>query len=108
MQMTVRANSGVMTLINLFAVDPNNQEQLVAVLKEGTEGLMSKIPRYISASVHISKDGRRVINYSQWRSAKDIEAMRLNPDVAPYMKRVAALGTFEAIACEVGYVHHAG
>jgi Antibiotic biosynthesis monooxygenase len=107
MEMTIRANSGVMTLINVFAVDPDNQHKLVEVLKEGTEGLMSKMAGYISASVHISKDGRRVINYSQWRSVKDIETMRHNPDVGPYMRRVAALGTFEAIACEVNYVHHA-
>jgi quinol monooxygenase YgiN len=93
------------TLINVFTVDPENQQGLVAVLKEGTEGLMSKLAGYISSSIHIGKDGRRVINYSQWKSAKDIDTMRQNPDVGPYMKRVAALGTFEAIACEVSYVH---
>jgi quinol monooxygenase YgiN len=105
MEMTIRANSGVMTLINVFTVDPENQQKLVAVLKEGTETLMSKRDGYIAVSIHVSKDGRRVINYSQWRSVKDIEAMRQHPDVGPYMKRVAALGTFEAIGCEVSYVH---
>src|SRR5262249_57673037 len=108
MEMTIRANSGVMTLINVFAVDPENQQRLIAVLKEGTEALMSKLAGYISASIHVSKDGRRVINYSQWKSVKDIEAIRQHPDVGPYMKRVASLGTFEAIACEVSYVHHGG
>src|SRR5262249_28611614 len=44
--------------------------------------------------------------YSQWKSVKDIEALRRDPDVEPYMRRVADLGTFEAIACEVSYVHH--
>src|SRR5215475_9201869 len=105
MEMTIRANSSVVTLINVFAVDPENQQRLVAVLKEGTEALMSKQTGYISASIHVGKDGRRVINYSQWKSVKDIEAMRQHPDVGPYMKRVADLGTFEAIACEVSYVH---
>jgi quinol monooxygenase YgiN len=108
MEMTIRANSGVMTLINVFAVDPESQQRLVAVLKEGTEALMSKRRGYISASIHVSQDGRRVINYSQWRSVKDIEAMRQHTDVGPYMKRVAGLGTFEAIVCEVSYVHHGG
>jgi quinol monooxygenase YgiN len=108
MVMTIRANTGVMTLINVFTVDPENQQRLVAVLKEGTEALMSKRAGYISVSIHVSKDGRRVINYSQWRSVKDIEAMRQHPDVGPYMKRVAGFGTFEAIACEVSYVHQGG
>jgi quinol monooxygenase YgiN len=105
MEMTIRANSGVMTLINVFTVDPENHRKLVAVLKEGTETLMSKCDGYIAASIHVSKDGRRVINYSQWRSVKDIEAMRQHPDVGPYMKRMADLGMFEAIGCEVSYVH---
>jgi hypothetical protein len=103
--MTIRANSGMMTLINVFTVDPENQQKLVAVLKEGTDTLMSRRDGYVAASIHVSKDGRRVINYSQWKSVKDIEGMRQHPDVAPYMKRVAALGTFEAIGCEVSYVH---
>ena len=38
MEMTIRANSGVMTLVNVFAVDPDNQHKLVEALKEGTEG----------------------------------------------------------------------
>ena len=108
MEMTIRANSGIMTLINVFAVAPENQQTLVAVLKDGTEAIMSKRAGYISASIHVSKDGRRVINYSQWKSINDIEAMRQHPDVGPYMKRLASLGTFEAIACEVSYVHHEG
>jgi Antibiotic biosynthesis monooxygenase len=105
MEMTIRANSGVMTLMNVFTEDPENQQKLVAVLKKGTETLMSTRDDYIAASIHVSKDSRRVINYSQWRSVNDIEAMRRHPDVGPYMKRVAALGTFEAIGCEVSYVH---
>jgi Antibiotic biosynthesis monooxygenase len=105
MEMTIRANDGVVTLINVLSVDPENQQRLVGVLKDGTEALMSKRDGYIAASIHISKDGRRVINYSQWRTVKDIEAMRQHPDTAPYMKRVAGLGTFEAIACDVSYVH---
>ena len=84
MEMTIRPNSGVITLINIFAVNPENQQRLVAVLKEGTEALMSKLAGYISASIHVSKDGRHVINYSQWKSVMDIEAMRPDPDVGPY------------------------
>jgi heme-degrading monooxygenase HmoA len=76
------------------------------LLKEGTETLMATMPGYVSASAHQSTDGRRVINYAQWRSLKDIEAMRQHPAVGPYMQRVAALAQFEAIACDVSYVHH--
>lgn len=72
----IRPNSEIATLINVFVVEPNNQEKLIQALKEGAETLMSKQPCYISASFHKSQDGRRVINYAQWRSPKDIEAFR--------------------------------
>jgi quinol monooxygenase YgiN len=91
----------------VFAVEPEHQRDLIDLLKEGTEDWMSRMPGYVSASAHKSKDGRRVINYSQWRSVPDIEAMRQNPDVQPYLQRVAALAKFEAIICDVSYLHHA-
>jgi quinol monooxygenase YgiN len=106
MEMTIRTNSEVITLINVFTIEPEHQQQLIQLLKEGTETLMATMPGYVAASAHKSKDGRRVINYSQWRSPQDIEAMRQQPAVGPYMQRVAALATFEAIACDVSYVHH--
>jgi quinol monooxygenase YgiN len=109
MEMMIRANSGGHDADQrLCPMDPENQQRLVALLKENTEALMSKRAVYISASIHVSQDRRRVINYSQWKSVTDIEAMRQHPDAGSYMKRVAGLGTFEAIACEVSYVHQRG
>jgi quinol monooxygenase YgiN len=105
MEITIRPNHEVVTLINLFSVEPDRQQDLIDLLREGTERWMSKMPGYVSASFHKGKDGRRVLNYSQWRSVQDIEAMRQNPDVGPYMQRVAALAKFETIVCDVSYVH---
>jgi quinol monooxygenase YgiN len=107
MEITIRANDDVVTLINVFVVEPENQEKLIQILKEGTETMFSKLPGYISASFHKSKDGRRVVNYGQWRSAKDIEAFRTQPEIGAYFQRVKALAQFEAIVCEPSYVHHA-
>jgi hypothetical protein len=79
---------------------------LIQVLREGTETLMSKQPGYIAASFHKSRDGRRVVNYAQWRSPKDIEAFRTRPEIGEYFRRVRDLAQFEPIVCEVSYVHH--
>jgi len=106
-KITIRANGEITTLINVFVVEPEDQEKLIQVLKEGTEMLFSKQPGYISASFHKSKDGRRVVNYGQWRSPKDIEAFRNKPEIGEYFKRVKALAQFEAIVCQASYVHHA-
>jgi heme-degrading monooxygenase HmoA len=107
MEITIRANNGVVTLINIFTVDPENQQRLIELLAEGTETLFSKMAGYISTSFHKGKDGRRVVNYGQWRSVKDIEAFRRKPEIGEYFQRVKALAQYESVECDVAYVHHA-
>jgi len=107
METTIRANDGTATLINIFTVEPQNQEKLVALLKDGTETSISKMTGWVSTNFFSSKDGRRVIVYSQWRKATDIEAMRQDAAMGPYLQRVGALAKFDAILCEATYVRHA-
>ena len=105
MEIIVRPNRDVVTLINVFLVEPGNQEKLNEVLKEGNEALFSKQPGYVSTSFHKSKDGRRVVNYGQWRSLHDIEAYRSKPEFGAYLKRVRQLAQFDSMVCDVSYVH---
>jgi len=107
MEINIRANSGVTTLVNVLVVEPENQEKLLRLLKESTESSFSKLPGYISASCHKSNDGRRVVLYGQWRSPADIEAFRAKPEIAAYFKSITALAQFESIICEPTYVDHA-
>ncbi|QPF92415.1 antibiotic biosynthesis monooxygenase family protein [Bradyrhizobium commune] len=104
---TIRPGSDIVTLVNVFTVDPDNQQKLVQLLKEGTESFFSKQPGFISSSVHASKEGKRAINYSQWASAGDIENFRKDPRFAPYIQSLAALSKAETILCEVVEVNHA-
>ena len=106
-EITISPNREVATLINVFVVEPDNQDKLIQVLKEGTEALFSKQPGYISASFHKSMDGRRVVNYGQWRSPKDIDAFRSKPEIGEYFKRVRELAQFESMVCDVSYVNRA-
>jgi quinol monooxygenase YgiN len=107
MEATIRIGSDITTLVNVFTVEPENQEKLVQLLKAGTESFFSKQPGFISSSVHTSREGRRAINYSQWRSPKDIENFRNDPRFAPYVQSLAALAKSETILCEVVEVNHA-
>jgi quinol monooxygenase YgiN len=105
MATTIRAGSDITTLISIFTVEPEHQQELVAALKEGTEAFFSKMPGFISSSALNGKNGRQVINYSQWRSVQDIEAFRQNPNFGPYIQRIAALAKSESILCDVAFVH---
>ena len=98
---TIKQHDDIFTLINVFTVAPDDQERLSALLIEATEKTMRHLPGFISASIHASLDRTRVINYAQWRSKADFDAMRAKPEAVPHMQAAAALATFEPIACKV-------
>jgi heme-degrading monooxygenase HmoA len=106
MESTIRAEMNTTTLVNVFTVEPENQQKLVDVLKGGTDEFFSKAPGFISSSVLKSKDGLRVINYSQWKSAKEVAAFRRNAYFGLYIQRLKVLSIAENIECEVVYVNH--
>jgi quinol monooxygenase YgiN len=104
---TIRAEAQIFTLINVFSVAPDRQQQIADLLIEATARTMRHLPGFISANIHTSLDGRRVVNYAQWRSRDDFEAMLRNPDARPHMTRIAAIASFDPILCEVAHVDHA-
>lgn len=90
-----------MTLINVFTVEPQNQQKLVDLLIEATEKTMKNVPGFISASIHKSADGVRVTNYAQWRSREDFAAMLKNPEARAHMEPITEIATFDAHTYEV-------
>ena len=103
---TITTDAGLMTLINVFTVEPEHQQELIDVLAEATE-VMTAQPGFISANLHRSDDGRRVVNYAQWRSRDDYAAMQNNSAAREHMGRAAELATFDPIVCDVAYTGHA-
>ncbi len=98
---TTRRGNDVMTLINVSTVDPEKQQDLVTLLIDSTEQTMKHLPGFVSANIHRSLDGKKVVNYAQWKSKADFEAMRNNPKAALHMQAAAKLAKFEPIVCEV-------
>jgi hypothetical protein len=60
----IHADDQVITQINVFEVDPHNQDALAELLKDAVQRV-SGMPGWISASIHKSLDGTRVTNYAQ-------------------------------------------
>lgn len=103
---TITTTEQVMTLVNVFTCVPEHQQELVDVLAEAT-GVMRGLPGFVSANVHRSVDGARVVNYVQWRTRDDFESMLQNPMALPHMGRAAELATYDPIVCDVVHVGHA-
>lgn len=97
----IDADAKLTTLINVFSVAPDDRDQLVALLKEGTAAWISKVPGFVSSSLHVSRDGQRVVIYGQWRSVDGIAAMRQHPQMPAYFERIKAIAQMEAMTCDV-------
>jgi quinol monooxygenase YgiN len=97
----------VATMINTFTVEPQNQQRLVDLLVETTESVMRHVPGFISANIHASTDGTKVINYAQWQSQAHIDAMLANPEVHPHFTDVRAIARPERGIFRVVHVEEA-
>jgi quinol monooxygenase YgiN len=103
----IRVGNEPVTLINVFDVDPSDQQELVALLVEGTEEVMRHRPGFVSVNILASNDGTRVVNYAQWRRHEDVRATLADPDAQRYAHRAADLAVAMPHVHSVVYVHHA-
>jgi len=106
MNTTIRVDDGITTLVNLFTVEPDGQAKVLALLQDGTENIFAGMAGWISTTLHKSRDGRRIVVYSQWRDAASIEAFRSDPRIKPYLAQFGELAKSEAFTCDVSYTRH--
>jgi hypothetical protein len=86
---TISAKSDVMTLINMFTVEPANQRRLVELLTEATELSVRRAPGFVSASLHRSTDGTKVT------------MLRQDPAPLPFLQEALTIAKFEPGVYEV-------
>ena len=105
----IQPNSPYATLINVFTVAPERAEELAAVLTHATDEVMRFLAGFGSASIHISLDRTRVVNYAQWDSAEAFVAMQSNPSAREHMTAAAEIAVdFQPHLYEVASVHERG
>ena len=109
--MTIEADSGIATLINVFTVTAERQAAVVESLRAFTEKHARRLPGFIGAAVHRSVDGTQVINYAQWSSPQEMSQMlasasalvhlqqvrELAESITPHVYQVAYVGSREAV-----------
>jgi quinol monooxygenase YgiN len=106
-QSVISVGNEPVTLVNVFDVDPEKQQDLVDLLSEGTEQVMQHRPGFVSVNLLASNDGTRVLNYAQWRSPDDVRATMADPEVQGYAQRAAQLAKATPHVYSVVSVHHA-
>ena len=65
----------VITLINAFSCEPKHQQHPIDAWIRVTEERLGSLPGIISAALHQSKDGTRVVNYAQSKSVENWETL---------------------------------
>jgi antibiotic biosynthesis monooxygenase (ABM) superfamily enzyme len=104
---TISADNPVVTLINVSTVEPSRQQQLVELWQRATDEVLRHLPGFVSANVHRSFDGTKVVNYAQWQTREAFQAMLANPDARPWLEQLAEVGAPAPVLCEVVSTHHA-
>ncbi|HWR48109.1 MAG TPA: antibiotic biosynthesis monooxygenase family protein [Pseudonocardiaceae bacterium] len=103
---TISVSTPVMTLINMFTVEPARQQELVQLLVTATEEVIQHQPGFVSANIHASADGGRVVNYAQWESEQAFRAMLANPQAREHMAAATRFAHAEPHLYDVASVHH--
>lgn len=84
---TITEHNPYCTLINVFTVSPDRQQELVDTLIVATEQVIRALPGFISANIHKSVDGVRVTNYAQWENPAALQAMLQNPEANAHIAK---------------------
>jgi antibiotic biosynthesis monooxygenase (ABM) superfamily enzyme len=98
----IEANKGIVTQINVFTVAPQNQQALIELLIESAKSVF-ELPGWISASIHRSVDGTRVVNYAQAENMEAQERIVASLRASGYLDRNKKLGEAHPGLFEVVY-----
>lgn len=91
------------TLINVFSCEPENQQALIDEWIRATEEALGNLPGIVSAALHRSKDGTRVVNYAQWKSGEAWDKL-VELGKTSYFKEMGKFAKPDAHLYEVCYV----
>ncbi len=98
---TISTSRKLVTLINVFTVEPKNQQQLIDLLTRATETSVRQARgSFQPACIGVWMEPK-VTMYAQWRSVEDYEAMRANPAPLPYLQQALAIAKFDPGMYEV-------
>ena len=91
----------MISLINVFTVDPANQHRLLDLLTRAADEFVRHAPGFVSSILHRSLDGTKVAMYAQWRSIEDYESTRRDPGPLPFLEEALTIARFEPGIYEV-------
>jgi heme-degrading monooxygenase HmoA len=75
----IRTDNQPVTQITIIEPEPGKQAEALTVMRERAR-FMARQPGFVSISLHRSLDGRRIVNYIQWKSRDQLQAAHQAPE----------------------------
>ncbi|WP_053070774.1 antibiotic biosynthesis monooxygenase family protein [Halomonas sp. PR-M31] len=96
-----------LTMINVFTPTSGTQDEVAAAIQEGLDESVSRLPGFINATVHKSRDNDYVVVYAQWedQAAVDAAVETIQGGGAPAMMRAFTIATPDFHPYDVLSVH---
>lgn len=76
---------GPVAIINVFTVEPENQEKLLGIITSYSKNAASKWPGFISARFHAGIEKTRVTGVVYWESKEACLAFVQSPETRPFL-----------------------
>ncbi|MDX1420182.1 MAG: antibiotic biosynthesis monooxygenase family protein [Rubricoccaceae bacterium] len=85
---SIGRDQSVFTVIFEFSVAPERQAELSETIQGLVHEIVRKQPGFVSAHLHLSTDGEKVLNYFQWESREAFEAFRADEETQQQIRPV--------------------
>lgn len=93
------------TVITTFEVTPGTCEDVLDMLTDAYETVISKQPGFIAAALHVNDAQCRIANYSQWNRREDFLSMLRTDEMRERNRKINELcKSFEPVMYEVSAV----
>ena len=105
---TIHKDLQPVTQITFVESEPDKQAEALSLMVERAD-FMARQPGFISISLHRSLDGRRIVNYIQWKNHDSLRSARQSPQFRKEWNRFDRLtGEIDPHLYEVAHVQENG
>jgi len=98
----ISKDANLVTVVNMFSVNPENQKKLLQLL-EDLRVVVEKLPGFISANVHKSFEGTRIVSYAQWNTKEAYQSVYTNSDARTILDEIKKISKFSWNLYDVVY-----
>ncbi len=93
------------TVITTFEVMPGVCQDLLDLLRDAYEQVISRQPGFLGAALHVNDAQTRIANYSQWQRREDFLAMLRSDEMRRRNREISGLcKSFEPVMYEVAEI----